>query len=179
MKEYKYKINGNDYSVAIIDIDGTTAAVEVNGVSYKVDILDEGFSAPVARPAAKPSAAPAAAAAPAPAPAAAPAPQPIAPAAAPEAAGLPAVACATGAVPLPLVKRQPRYLKTSTSIVRARKTTRTAVRVMMSPAGSCACRVCTFAESGAVSAAHRLSAAAAPRSRPADSVYLRRVFMLR
>mgnify|MGYP000895969089 CR=1 FL=1 len=50
MKEYKYKINGNDYSVAIIDIDGTTAAVEVNGVSYKVDILDEGFSAPVARP---------------------------------------------------------------------------------------------------------------------------------
>ena len=48
MKEYKYKINGNDYSVAIIDIDGTTAAVEVNGVSYKVDILDEGFSAPVA-----------------------------------------------------------------------------------------------------------------------------------
>ena len=40
MKEYKYKINGNDYSVAIIDIDGTTAAVEVNGVSYKVDIGD-------------------------------------------------------------------------------------------------------------------------------------------
>lgn len=39
MKEYKYKINGNEYNVAIIDIDDKTAAVEVNGVSYKVDIL--------------------------------------------------------------------------------------------------------------------------------------------
>ena len=79
MKEYKYKINGNEYSVAIIDLEGNTAAVEVNGVSYKVDILTEGFTATPARPAAKP-----AAAAPAPAPAAAPAPpEPIAPAAAP------------------------------------------------------------------------------------------------
>ena len=78
MKEYKYKINGNEYSVAIIDLEGNTAAVEVNGVSYKVDILTEGFTAAPARPAAKPAAAPA------PAPAAAPAaPQPIAPAAAP------------------------------------------------------------------------------------------------
>lgn len=81
MKEYKYKINGNEYSVAIIDLEGNTAAVEVNGVSYKVDILTEGFTAAPARPAAKPAAA---APAPAPAPAAAPAaPQPIAPAAAP------------------------------------------------------------------------------------------------
>ena len=72
MKEYKYKINGNEYSVAIIDLEGNTAAVEVNGVSYKVDILTEGFTA-------------------APAPAAAPAaPQPIAPAAAPAAEPAPA-----------------------------------------------------------------------------------------
>lgn len=81
MKEYKYKINGNEYSVAIIDLEGDKAAVEVNGVSYQVDILTEGYTAPAPRPAAKP-----AAAAPAPAPAAAPAapapaPQPIAPAA--------------------------------------------------------------------------------------------------
>ena len=79
MKEYKYKINGNEYSVAIIDLEGDKAAVEVNGVSYQVDILTEGYTAPAPRPAAKP-------AAPAPAPAAAPsapapAPQPIAPAA--------------------------------------------------------------------------------------------------
>ena len=83
MKEYKYKINGNEYSVAIIDLEGNTAAVEVNGVSYKVDILTEGFTAAPARPAAKPAVV---APAPAPAPAAAPAaPQPIAPAAAPAA----------------------------------------------------------------------------------------------
>lgn len=86
MKEYKYKINGNEYSVAIIDLEGNTAAVEVNGVSYKVDILTEGFTAAPARPAAKP----AAPAAPAPAPAPAAAPQPIAPAAAPAAEPAPA-----------------------------------------------------------------------------------------
>ena len=83
MKEYKYKINGNEYSVAIIDLEGNTAAVEVNGVSYKVDILTEGFTAAPARPAAKP-------AAPAPAAAKPAAPQPIAPAAAPAAEPAPA-----------------------------------------------------------------------------------------
>ena len=80
MKEYKYKINGNEYSVAIIDLEGDKAAVEVNGVSYRVDILTEGYTAPAPRPAAKPAAAPAPAPAAAPA-APAPAPQPIAPAA--------------------------------------------------------------------------------------------------
>ena len=85
MKEYKYKINGNEYSVAIIDLEGDKAAVEVNGVSYQVDILTEGYTAPAPRPAAKPAAAPA------PAPAAAPAaPQPIAPAAAPASEPAPA-----------------------------------------------------------------------------------------
>lgn len=80
MKEYKYKINGNEYSVAIIDLEGDKAAVEVNGVSYQVDILTEGYTAPAPRPAAKPVAAPAPAPTAAPA-APAPAPQPIAPAA--------------------------------------------------------------------------------------------------
>lgn len=80
MKEYKYKINGKEYSVAIIDLEGDKAAVEVNGVSYQVDILTEGYTAPAPRPAAKPAAAPAPAPAAAPA-APAPAPQPIAPAA--------------------------------------------------------------------------------------------------
>ena len=50
MKEYKYKINGNEYSVAIIDLEGDKAAVEVNGVSYQVDILTEGYTAPAPQP---------------------------------------------------------------------------------------------------------------------------------
>ena len=37
MKEYKYKINGNVYNVAIGDIDDNVAQVEVNGVPYKVE----------------------------------------------------------------------------------------------------------------------------------------------
>lgn len=77
MKEYKYSINGNEYTVAVIDLDGNTAAVEVNGTSYKVDILGEELNI-TPRPAAKPVAP----VAPAPQPqAAAPAPaQPAAPA---------------------------------------------------------------------------------------------------
>lgn len=69
MKEYKYSINGNEYTVAVIDLDGNTAAVEVNGTSYKVDILGEELNI-TPRPAAKP----AAPVAPAPQPQAAPAP---------------------------------------------------------------------------------------------------------
>ena len=101
MKEYKYKINGNEYSVAIIDLEGDKAAVEVNGVSYQVDILTEGYTAPAPRPAAKPAApAPAPAAAPA---APAPAPQPIAPAAPAAPAAEPAAPAGKGtAVQSPL-----------------------------------------------------------------------------
>ena len=38
MKEYKYKINGNSYKVAIGDIDNNVAQVEVNGIPYKVEL---------------------------------------------------------------------------------------------------------------------------------------------
>ncbi len=38
MKEYKYKINGNTYKVAIGDIDDNIAQVEVNGIPYKVEL---------------------------------------------------------------------------------------------------------------------------------------------
>lgn len=38
MKEYKYKINGNTYNVAVGDIDGNIAQVEVNGVAYRVEL---------------------------------------------------------------------------------------------------------------------------------------------
>ena len=38
MKEYKYKINGNVYKVAIGEIEDNIAQVEVNGVPYKVEL---------------------------------------------------------------------------------------------------------------------------------------------
>lgn len=37
-KEYKYKINGNAYTVKIGDIDNNVAQVEVNGVPYNVEL---------------------------------------------------------------------------------------------------------------------------------------------
>ena len=78
MKEYKYKINGNEYSVDIVNIEENKAQVEVNGKSFEVEMDMTGIKVPVApkaAPVAAPvAAAPAAAAAPAVAPAAAPAP---------------------------------------------------------------------------------------------------------
>ena len=38
MKEYKYKINGNNYNVAIGDIDDNIVEVLVNGTPYKVEL---------------------------------------------------------------------------------------------------------------------------------------------
>ena len=37
MKEYKLVINGNNYNVAIGDVEETSATVEVNGTSYTVE----------------------------------------------------------------------------------------------------------------------------------------------
>lgn len=76
MKEYKFKINGNDYAVTINSVEGNNADVIVNGASYKVEI-ENAPSAPVA-PAPAPAAAPVAPAPSAPAPVAAPAPAPTA-----------------------------------------------------------------------------------------------------
>lgn len=70
MKQYKFKINGNDYNVAINSTNGNLADVTVNGVSYQVEM---GNSMPAAAPvqaapqASAPAPQPAAAAAPAPA----------------------------------------------------------------------------------------------------------------
>ena len=47
MKEYKYKINGNLYKVAVGDIDDNIAQVEVNGVPYKVELERAKGAAPV------------------------------------------------------------------------------------------------------------------------------------
>jgi biotin carboxyl carrier protein len=37
MKEYKLKINGNDYAVTVNEVDGSMAEVEVNGTPFKVE----------------------------------------------------------------------------------------------------------------------------------------------
>lgn len=44
MKEYKIKINGNDYAVTVMNVEDNQAEVEVNGTTYKVDV--EGMAPP-------------------------------------------------------------------------------------------------------------------------------------
>ena len=70
MKEYKYKINGNEYNVAVEELEGNKANVTVNGKTYEVE-LDKPAKPEVSKPVSRP----AAAAAPAATPAAAPAPK--------------------------------------------------------------------------------------------------------
>ncbi|MFA6592069.1 MAG: biotin/lipoyl-containing protein [Bacteroidales bacterium] len=73
MKEYKFKINGNEYNVTINSVEGKNADVTVNGTSYNVEM--ENSQAPVSAPVA-PSAPAAPKAAPVAAPVAAPAATP-------------------------------------------------------------------------------------------------------
>lgn len=71
MKSYKMKINGNNYEVAVKDVNGQNVEVEVNGKAYTVELAEapkaEKPKPVVARPAAVAST-----------PAAAPAPRPAA-----------------------------------------------------------------------------------------------------
>ncbi len=64
MKEYKLKINGNDYAVTVNEVDDNIAEVEVNGTPFKVEFekpITKKVATVVAKPAAKPAgAAPAA-----------------------------------------------------------------------------------------------------------------------
>jgi len=46
MKQYKFKINGTDYAVDILDIEDGLAKVAVNGSKYRVEI--DGLGAPAA-----------------------------------------------------------------------------------------------------------------------------------
>jgi len=70
MNTYKMKINGNDYEVAVKDVNGQNVEVEVNGKAYSVE-LAEAPKAEKPKPViARPAAAAAPAAAPAPRPAA-------------------------------------------------------------------------------------------------------------
>ena len=76
MTSYKLKLNGNQYEVAVKDINGQNVEVEVNGKPYTVELAEapkaEKPKPVIARPAAAP-------AAPAPAaPASAPSPRPAA-----------------------------------------------------------------------------------------------------
>lgn len=58
MKEYKYKINGMNYTVAVGDVNGDQVNVEVNGTAYTVEI-DKSAASKVAKVQAKqPAAAP-------------------------------------------------------------------------------------------------------------------------
>lgn len=41
MKEYKLNINGNDYQVAVNDLNGNRADVTVNGTNYTVTLDQE------------------------------------------------------------------------------------------------------------------------------------------
>ena len=68
MKEYKYKINGNEYAVSINEVSDTTAKVTVNGAEYNVEWEKPVEEKPVVKVqpvAAKPAVAPAPAAKPA------------------------------------------------------------------------------------------------------------------
>ena len=74
MKEYKYIINGNEYSVNIEKIEGNQANVTVNGKAYDVEIVDKETTKPA------PAKATTTATSPKPAAAAAPKPATTAPA---------------------------------------------------------------------------------------------------
>lgn len=70
MKTYKLKLNGNQYEVAVKDINGQNVEVEVNGKAYTVE-LAEAPKAEKPKPViARPAAAPAVTTAPSPRPAA-------------------------------------------------------------------------------------------------------------
>jgi biotin carboxyl carrier protein len=52
MKQYKFKINGTEYAVDILDVEDNLAKVAVNGAKYRVEI-DGLMAAPVSKTPAK------------------------------------------------------------------------------------------------------------------------------
>lgn len=80
MKQYRFKINGNQYNVDINSVEGNIASVSVNGTSYQVELEDAPAAPvqaiPVQTSVITPAAAPAQAA-PAPKPAASGAGKPV------------------------------------------------------------------------------------------------------
>lgn len=57
MKTYRFKINGNEYNVAINSVEGNTADVTVNGTAYQVELENAPAQAPVPVQAVQPVAA--------------------------------------------------------------------------------------------------------------------------
>ena len=98
MKEYKIKINGNDYTVSVGEIEDGVATVTVNGVEYTAGV--EGVVSRPAAPKPQPVAAPATANR----PAAAPTARPAAPVA-PKAAATPAPSAAPAPAPTAAPKK--------------------------------------------------------------------------
>jgi biotin carboxyl carrier protein len=41
MKNYKFRINGNQYEVEVLEVEGNVAKIEVNGTVYDVEMLRE------------------------------------------------------------------------------------------------------------------------------------------
>ena len=90
MKQYKYRVNGQTYDVVINEIKGNNAKVEVNGISFDVEMegeVGEGLPSITGISASTESSAPAAAAPAKTAPAAAPKAASAKPAAAVQATG--------------------------------------------------------------------------------------------
>ena len=66
MNKYQYKVQGVDYDVEIVDVEGNIAKVSVNGIPFEVELKEPIKASRLPkRPAVKPVAAPAAAPAPA------------------------------------------------------------------------------------------------------------------
>lgn len=68
MKQYRFKINGNEYNVAINSVEGSNASVTVNGTEYQVELENAPATPVQAVPLTTPVQAPAPAKATAPAP---------------------------------------------------------------------------------------------------------------
>ena len=62
MNKYQYKVQGVDYDVEIENVEGNIAKVNVNGISFEVELKQPINAKPISRPHVKPDAAPAAAA---------------------------------------------------------------------------------------------------------------------
>lgn len=62
MNKYQYKVQGVDYDVEIENVEGNIAKVNVNGISFEVELKQPINAKPISKPHVKPAAAPAAAA---------------------------------------------------------------------------------------------------------------------
>ena len=50
MKNYKFRINGNQYDVEVLEVEGSMAKIEVNGTVYEVEMQREIPKPPAVKP---------------------------------------------------------------------------------------------------------------------------------